>query len=388
MRYEVVMNALLEYLRPPNGGAPDWDRLATERPWGRAMAECDQDEAFHGEGSVMAHLELVHAELLAMPEFQGLPQDEKDIIELAVLFHDVGKPGTTRVENGRIRSPGHSVRGEIDARKIMWEERVPFETREAVCALVRFHQQPFHLLKNPDADKRLFRMSVASRCDHLAILAEADAKGRISDAVAESVENVRLFREFAEEHGCLHGPFPFPSDHSRFLYFQKEDRNPYYEAHDDTKGTLLLVSGLPGTGKSTWIREHGWAYKVIGLDETREEMGVSPTDPQGPVVQATKQKAREIMGSKEEVTNRIERSLIWNATNLSRMHRRPLIDLAEAYNYRVRIVYLETTPERLFAQNEDRDRPVPAADMERMFHRWEVPDRTEAQRVDYIVETN
>ena len=40
---------------------------------------------------------------------------------LAALLHDVGKPATTRYENGHYRAPGHARRGAIIARRLLWE---------------------------------------------------------------------------------------------------------------------------------------------------------------------------------------------------------------------------------------------------------------------------
>jgi tRNA uridine 5-carbamoylmethylation protein Kti12 len=48
-------------------------------------------------------------------------------------------------------------------------------------------------------------------------------------------------------------------------------------------------------------------------------------------------------------------------------------------------VYVETTPDRLFAQNRQRRRRVPEKVIERLLGRWEVPDRTEAHRVEYVL---
>jgi predicted kinase len=373
---------LLDYLRPPDGGTPDWDRLARDHVWFRSMETCPQDPVHHQEGVLGIHLRAVHKELLALPEFNAMPQDDKDVLELAVLLHDVAKPATTRIANdGRVSQPGHSAKGDIMARRILWEDGVPFSMRESVCALIRFHQQPFHLLSKPDAEKRLFRISVASRCDLLAVLAEADARGRICDDPGVSADAVALFREYAAEYGCLSAPFPFATDHSRFLYFLKDDRNPYYEAHDDTRGEAILLSGLPGSGKSRWIEANAPAdYEVVGYDETRERLGIGPTEDQGTVMQETKEQAKRIMGAKQN-----PKSFVWNSTGISRQRRGPLIDLFAAYNYRVRIVYLETSRDRHFPQNRDREKPVPAEAMEGQFRQWELPDLTEAQRVDYVV---
>ena len=57
-------------------------------------------------------------------------------------------------------------------------------------------------------------------------------------------------------HGPLGGlaePKAFASDHSRFLYFHREDRRPYYGTFDDWLARSPLLSGLLGSGKDTWL---------------------------------------------------------------------------------------------------------------------------------------
>jgi hypothetical protein len=64
----------------------------------------------------------------------------------------------------------------------------------------------------------------------------------------------------------------------------------------------------------------------------------------------------------------------WNATNLSRDQRRPILALAESYRARVRAVVCETDPETLAARNAARRSPVPRLAIERMLSRWQPPD--------------
>ncbi|HZP04971.1 MAG TPA: AAA family ATPase [Terracidiphilus sp.] len=176
----------------------------------------------------------------------------------------------------------------------------------------------------------------------------------------------------------MDSPRAFPSAHSRFEYFRSEVRNPDYLAHEDFTCRVTVISGLPGAGKDTWIKDHLPGLPAISLDALRIELDEEATGSQGRVVQAAREKAREFLRRHED--------FVWNATNLSRDLRTQLIDLLTAYRAQVRIVYIEASPDALFRQNRERSNPVPAAAIERMLGRWQVPSPIEAQQVEYWID--
>jgi len=186
-----------------------------------------------------------------------------------------------------------------------------------------------------------------------------------------------LFLEYAREQDCVDKPRAFASDHSRFLYFRKENRDPDYEAFDDTRCEVAVMSGLPGSGKDTILRQRFAEWQSVSLDAIRRELKIEPTDNQGAVVAAAKERAREFLRRRE--------NFVWNATNLSRELRSHVIDLLADYKARVRIVYVEASLTKLYAQNRERQQTVPQTLMKRMLEKWEVPDLTEAHGVEWLV---
>lgn len=115
--------------------------------------------------------------------------------------------------------------------------------------------------------------------------------------------------------------------------------------YEDTWGEVILMCGLPGTGKDHWIRDNYPDLPVVSLDDLRLEMDVEPTEAQGRVVQAARERAKELLRAKHP--------FIWNATSLTAL-RAQQIELFERYHARVRLVYLETVWEENLRRNASR----------------------------------
>lgn len=358
--------------------APDatlaWDECE-RTDWWRDMATCQQDPVYHAEGDVATHTRMVMDELRNGRAWQGLPETDRGVLLLAALLHDVGKPATTVTDDaGRVTSPGHSRRGAILARQLLYESGVPFAVREAVCALIRWHQRPFWVLESASPERAVITIAQTCRCDLLAVLAEADARGRVSPTLDNALLHVALFAETAKNTGCYDAPYPFASDHARFVYFRTPDRLPDYAAYDDTAGEIVLLSGLPGAGKDTLVRSEWAGLPVVSLDAIRAAQKIAHGGNQHAVIGAARDLARTYLRRGEP--------FVWNATGINREQRDPVVSLAAEYRFRVRIVYVEAAWHVREQRNKKRAAPVPDAAMARMFARWEPPDETEAHTVE------
>ena len=135
------------------------------------------------------------------------------------------------------------------------------------------------------------------------------------------------------------------------------------------------MAGLPGAGKDTWIARHAPDLPMISLDAIRRELKVTPREGQGAVAALAKSRARELLRRKQ--------SLIWNATNITRAARTALINLFAAYHARIRIVYVDAPWDVILRRNHEREHRVPQPVIERMLRKLEVPDLTEAHRMEW-----
>lgn len=210
----------------------------------------------------------------------------------------------------------------------------------------------------------------------LEALAEADARGRLAADRAEVLERLELGFLPAEELGILERPYAFASPRAELAYFEGRLAYPAQELYDDSWGEVLLLCGLPGTGKDTWLRANAPGLAVVSPDEVRAEYGLPPTGPQEEVMRLAAERATALL--------RQRIPFAWNATSVSQSLRARQLELFSRYGARVRIVCLETGWETGLARNAARAEAVPEAAIERMLERLEPPERWEAARVDWL----
>ena len=253
--------------------------------------------------------------------------------------------------------------------------------REAACLLIRYHTRPLHMLEGENPAARAMKlassgeMAPAFTLNALCLLAEADVRGRISRDREALLDAVALARELAGEAGCLDGPRPFGSTHTARMLFKGASVWPEQALFDDRWGEVVLLCGLPGTGKDTWIRANCPGMPVVSLDDCRRELGVKPTEEQGPVVRLARERALALL--------RDRTPFVWNATSLTGL-RSKWVELFERYGARVRIVFLETGWEENLRRNGSRAAFVPKDVIGGMLDRLEPPERWEADRVEWL----
>ena len=346
------------------------------------MGRTPQNPSFHGEGDVLTHTRLVVEALTKLESFHRLPETQQEILFLAAALHDVGKPITTRMEDGTWVSPHHGAAGAQMVRAFLWKdcglcgtlEKQTF--REGVCSLIRHHTLPVHAFHREDGVLQLARFAESpATVEMLCLLAEADILGRIAPDTQELREQVLLTAALAEESGCLTTPMEFASNTTKRAWFSGRRVAPTQPLYDDTWGEVILMSGLPGTGKDTWI-QNNCGLPMISLDEIRRELGIAPTENQTPVVKEARQRAKELLRKKQ--------SFVWNATNLTQLVRAEQIGLFESYGASVRIVYLETDWQTNWERNRNREAAVPEVRLEKMLSILEPPVPWEAKNVEWI----
>lgn len=374
-------HAIIRALCPVDAAAGyDWAACCEVFPRLRALETTPQSPRYHAEGNVGIHTRLVLDALLASEHFRQSTGARRETLFLAALLHDLCKPETTVVDpvTGDIGQPGHSRRGAVDVRALLWRAGVPFDLREAVCRIVAAHQVPFfafdsHRGESPEFIAR--RLSWGLDLRDLVCVATADMRGRVCEDQQARLDDIALFEQLAREDGCWDGPRAAASAHTRLAYARGAALHLDTPLFQPPGSQVTVLGGLPASGKDTWVARHAPALEVVSFDDAKAELGLKHGENDGLAAHRAVDKAKALLRRHEP--------FVWNATHLSEQMRAKTLDLLFAYDAQVRLVYLEVPCDTLFRRNAARDTTLRQKDLERMLHRWEVPLPWEAHEVVY-----
>jgi tRNA nucleotidyltransferase (CCA-adding enzyme) len=179
-----VEKLLLQARRPSIGLALALDLGVVPRLWPELhkLVGCPQEPEWHPEGDVWVHTLMVVDE--ARARIDDLDRGPAAAMMLGALCHDLGKPDTTAVIDGRIRSPGHEEGGVAPATQLLDRLNVHsldgYDVRRAVLGLVAHHLKPsaFRKAATPVTDGAFRRLALKVDLELLARFAKADCHGR------------------------------------------------------------------------------------------------------------------------------------------------------------------------------------------------------------------
>ncbi len=372
----------LQNLVPEAGRAPDFQACLAAFPQLELAKTTPQSPLYHGEGDVWTHTKMVLEALLEMPAYQASTRERQVTVYLAALLHDIAKCSTTVIDpaTGAIGQPGHSRKGALDARIALWDHGAPFVIREEICRLIGVHQVPFfaleHSRRGTTPEFTVRELSWQMDIPLLAMLAEADMRGRICPDQQRILDAIELFRELAREEGCYGRPRAFADAHTAVSYFRGADVHPDYALFQEPGARVIVMSGLPASGKNTWVAQHHSNLPVVSFDDARAELGLRHGKNEGMVAHRATDMAKELL--------RARQPFVWNATHLSKQMRDKTLDLLFAYQAEVELVYLEKPRAELLRRNSRRDTSLSNKSLQAMLWKWELPLPTEAHKVSYL----
>ena len=181
-----IEKLLLKARRPSLGLAllKEWGMLPVIAPELLPLEATPQDPEWHPEGNVWTHTLQVVDEAATLLEGLEADRPRRLAVMLGALCHDLGKPATTRFEDGRVRSRGHEEAGLPPTESLLarWNvhTRQGYDLRAQVLALVAQHLKPGQLYDERErvSDGAIRRLARKCEADLLYRVARADCLGR------------------------------------------------------------------------------------------------------------------------------------------------------------------------------------------------------------------
>ena len=172
-----------------------------------SLYECPQDAEWHPEGDVWTHTLMVIDQ--ARTRNDDLDRARLATVMLGAVCHDLGKPATTAMIDGRVRSPGHEAAGVGPTTLLLDRLNVRtmdgFDVRGQVLGLVTEHLRPsaFYKAKDTVTDGAFRRLSQKVDMELLVRFARADCHGRTGTFDCSAMD---WFLERARTLGVEHRP--------------------------------------------------------------------------------------------------------------------------------------------------------------------------------------
>jgi tRNA nucleotidyltransferase (CCA-adding enzyme) len=181
-----VEKLLLKAERPSRGFVllAEWSLLPVVAPELVPLASTPQDPQWHPEGDVWTHTLQVVDEAAALVIDLAPDRPRQLAVMLGALCHDLGKPSTTRFEDGRVRSRGHEEAGLAPTIALLdrWNVHalLGYDVRAQVLGLVAHHLKPGLLYEDRArvSDGAIRRLARKCEPDLLYRVARADCLGR------------------------------------------------------------------------------------------------------------------------------------------------------------------------------------------------------------------
>jgi len=159
-----------------------------------ALPGVPQDPHWHPEGDVWVHTLYVCDAAATISDRENLDEDDRIELLFAALCHDLGKPSTTVLAQGRWKAPGHASAGVPLAEQFLSRIGAPETIISPVLPLVAEHLAHAQPRLSSSALRRLIIRLRPATLPQLIRLIEADLSGRPPLSAGLSPE----LREFAD----------------------------------------------------------------------------------------------------------------------------------------------------------------------------------------------
>lgn len=192
--------------------------LIDKYPELKALKETPQDPIWHPEGDVEIHTTLCLQEMDRIIMREGITGEEKMILLMSILLHDIGKPATTEhmKKDGRmaITSHGHEALGGEMAKGVLSKLGFHDGLINPIANIISDHLAGVNISMIPErrgmlkAVKKLSRRLNPATIKQLTYVMEADSNGRGRDAHVEATGSSEIL-SIAEEINAQDKPYQY-----------------------------------------------------------------------------------------------------------------------------------------------------------------------------------
>jgi tRNA nucleotidyltransferase (CCA-adding enzyme) len=271
-------------------------------------------------------------------------------VRLALLFHDLEKIYCVQVrEDGHYSYIGHEIESAKFAKTWLLGYETPHEIINVVCDLIENHMN-----KNMKVSTMVNKLGIETSKLLLDVM-EADVKGR---NFTMEEELVKLNNKRVELSG--------------YEIKKSTECNP-------NKPTMVILVGLPRSGKSNFYKKHFGEYTYISRDEIRERVfGFKGNmENEGEVTKIFNEMLNEAFNK--------NKNIIIDNTNVQRKYRNKYMTMAKSRKYNAK-AYLIDTEYSVVLDNANKE-GFPIEVIESMQCRLNKPSYDEGYNEVYIVKT-
>ena len=399
------------------GGTPNIDEFVAELgdrfPLLREYKFTPQDPEWHAEGNVHIHVGMVLDETykILATEATHLTKERRLSLILGALLHDINKPTTTKQQEiqGVVRTvaPRHANRGRSYLAPKLIGIDLPYEVVETTLGLVGYHHNPKKLVMGNKAAGRYKRLARLADPELLYWLELADIRGRECSDKQQQLNYIEMYGLFAREYqawsrfGAEYQAWQdffareltdWDKDTQDLIFsraiarweageiFTPESEIARSYSYRDSFPQVVVTCGISGSGKSTWIAKNLPDYKIVSLDNWRQQVAKSRSD--------QSQNSRIVQLAKEQLKSllRTHSKIVWDATNIRRDFRQQVINISRDYGALVTLAIFHCPEDIYFERNKKRRHNIPKGVLVKQIEQLEFPELNEGDRVLIIDE--
>lgn len=385
-----------------NGNVKIVPSIIETTPELEGMIHTPQSRSLHAEGSVARHTILCCEAVNETLEV--VSQDQRILLRLAVLLHDIGKPACLIEAAPGIYSFPDANKHSFRLARILLERytKIPFKEREKILSLIKNHPEPISLVKNGRPVRELQRISLECDLQTLYNLAKVNYIGRTAPNLRDKFEELEIFKRWCinQEYwntkswkGVLdleaYRRFGKHSNTAKSIvdwFYLHGKIDDYLDAQDWISnqknwhwGTLIMTVGPPGSGKSLWVKDNYSMLPIVCSDDIKKELSVDKND----------KSHYETVNSiaEERIISYLKKGdqVVYDAPNVSFERRKHIIDIAKSLGAVIIIINFTTNYDTCLSRIKGRKNPtVTKEDLDELYLEYDYVSSYECNKLVYV----